>query len=57
MLDHGVWVPLKVCFEGCEERMPPIVRVSLFESEDAGGVFRVGEGGGEVAGGGHRDCG
>lgn len=35
-LDHGVWVPFKVMFEGCEEKMPPIVQVSLYDSEDAG---------------------
>jgi 4,5-DOPA dioxygenase extradiol len=34
-LDHGVWVPFKVVFEGHEEQMPPIVQVSLFDSEDA----------------------
>lgn len=34
-LDHGVWVPFKVVFEGHEQEMPPIVQVSLFDSEDA----------------------
>jgi 4,5-DOPA dioxygenase extradiol len=34
-LDHGVWVPLKIVFNGLEEKMPPIVQVSLLESENA----------------------
>jgi 4,5-DOPA dioxygenase extradiol len=41
-LDHGVWVPFKVVFEGHEEQMPPIVQVSLFDSEDAGEHLRLG---------------
>ncbi|KAF7513590.1 hypothetical protein GJ744_008884 [Endocarpon pusillum] len=41
-LDHGVWVPFKVVFEGLEKEMPPIVQVSLFGAEDAEEHLRLG---------------
>lgn len=41
-LDHGVWVPFKVVFDGLEKEMPPIVPVSLFGAEDAEEHLRLG---------------
>jgi len=41
-LDHGVWVPFKVVFDGFEEAMPPIVQVSLLDSEDAEEHLKLG---------------
>ena len=41
-LDHGVWVPLLVMFDGREEKMLPVVQVSLFPSESGDEHLRLG---------------